>query len=307
MKNQIDDNLLIDLYCNNAMSISQIAKNNNCYEELISNKLKRLKIPIRSGNFKGYYFNREKDKDNCFVCGEGNTTEYDNSGKFYCKRHYSQMREYGKILSRTKFDFNEVIFADEFYTMYLYDESHNVVGETYFDKEDYKKVVKHKWHMDRQGYIVTNTKDKGAIRRLTMHRYIINAFENQLVDHINQNKSDNRRFNLRIVDKSKNELNKPITIHNTSGVRGVSFYKSKDKWVAEISINGSKQRKNFKCFDDAVQQRLIFESKYSKEYAYNYNHETKTIQLTYLSHDDNKQTYIEVDMEGNILKFEKVA
>lgn len=47
------------------------------------------------------------------------------------------------------------------------------------------------------------------------------------------------------------------------------------------------------------------ELEYFKEFSPNYNPHTNTLQITYLSHDDNKQTYIEMNMKGNILKFKK--
>lgn len=60
-------------------------------------------------------------------------------------------------------------------------------------------------------------------------------------------------------------------------------------------------------YDKAVENRIISEALNFEVMAQlsNYNPTTNTIQLTYLSHDDNKTTHIEVDLEGNILKFEK--
>ena len=59
-------------------------------------------------------------------------------------------------------------------------------------------------------------------------------------------------------------------------------------------------------FDEAVKIRLIEESKLFKEHSNNFNHESQTLQLTYYSHDDSKQTFIESDLQGNIIKFEKL-
>ena len=142
-----------------------------------------------------------------------------------------------------------------------------------------------------------------------MHRQLMGLLENKnvLVDHINMNKSDNRLCNLRIVDDSKNEMNKGIRGNNTSGVKGVSFDNSRNKWWGEIlRIDKGKVRKRFENFDDAVIFRIKNEAELFREYSNNYNTQTQTLQLTYLSHDDNLQTYIECDLQGNITKFKKL-
>lgn len=58
------------------------------------------------------------------------------------------------------------------------------------------------------------------------------------IDHINGNKTDNRKDNLRLVSRSHNMLNshRPSAA-STSGYPGVSWSKSKQKWKAYIKIN----------------------------------------------------------------------
>ena len=65
-------------------------------------------------------------------------------------------------------------------------------------------------------------------------RGVISDVDNPL-DHINQNRLDNRIENLRLVTRSKNGANRKLK-PNKSGYRGV--YPSGDKWIAQISING---------------------------------------------------------------------
>lgn len=64
-------------------------------------------------------------------------------------------------------------------------------------------------------------------------------------------------------------------------------------------------------YDDAVTKRIINEainlSILNKNGWTHYNPTTNTLQLTYLSHDDNKQTFIEVSLNGEILKFQKLT
>jgi hypothetical protein len=57
------------------------------------------------------------------------------------------------------------------------------------------------------------------------------------VDHINQNKSDNRICNLRHASRSENMFNRGKNKNNTSGIKGVMFCKDTKKWVSRIMVN----------------------------------------------------------------------
>jgi hypothetical protein len=58
------------------------------------------------------------------------------------------------------------------------------------------------------------------------------------VDHINRDKSDNRWANLRPASRRENEGNKGLLSNNTSGHRGVSWYKRTRKWSAKGKRDG---------------------------------------------------------------------
>lgn len=57
------------------------------------------------------------------------------------------------------------------------------------------------------------------------------------IDHINQNKKDNRIINLRCVSNRDNHRNMPIQKNNTIGIVGVHFIKHKQRWVSYIKVN----------------------------------------------------------------------
>ncbi|KAI9095767.1 hypothetical protein DFS34DRAFT_594787 [Phlyctochytrium arcticum] len=61
------------------------------------------------------------------------------------------------------------------------------------------------------------------------------------VNHINFDKSDNQISNLEIVTLQQNNQWKSHPTNNTSGYKGVSWHKGKNKWQANICIN-KKQR-----------------------------------------------------------------
>ncbi len=73
-----------------------------------------------------------------------------------------------------------------------------------------------------------------------MHRIIAKRMKLDLkdkeVDHINNNKLDNRRENLRAATRSQNNMNR-ISMNNMSGYKGVSWHKKKQKWFARIYVD----------------------------------------------------------------------
>jgi hypothetical protein len=78
------------------------------------------------------------------------------------------------------------------------------------------------------------------------------------IDHVNQDRSDNRWVNLRAASRSQNVLNSGLHKNNTSGFRGVSWCKTRCRWVAHGKLDGKFY--NLGLFDDledaaAVAQR----------------------------------------------------
>lgn len=100
--------------------------------------------------------------------------------------------------------------------------------------DDLESVKQFYWHIDSKGYVCTNNRIVGHIR---LHRYLMNPGELQ-VDHINRNKLDNRRENLRIVTNQRNHFNRPINKNNSSGCTGVYFHGQAKKWGVYITVSG---------------------------------------------------------------------
>ena len=84
-----------------------------------------------------------------------------------------------------------------------------------------------------------------------------------IVDHINRNKRDNRRENLRLANKSLNAFNSKIYKNNKSGVTGVYFRKDTKKWTAEIKVNYRKICLGcYETKEEAINARKKAEQKY---------------------------------------------
>lgn len=65
------------------------------------------------------------------------------------------------------------------------------------------------------------------------------------IDHINGEAADNRLCNLRIATRSQNNGNTRLPSHNTSGYKGVSFYKQTNRWQAYIKKDGQRYHLGF--------------------------------------------------------------
>lgn len=78
------------------------------------------------------------------------------------------------------------------------------------DIEDSELIKSFSWFVHKDGYAQTNLHPYGDGRsyKLFMHRLILKAPPDMEVDHINHNRLDNRRVNLRICTKSENQLNR---------------------------------------------------------------------------------------------------
>lgn len=98
------------------------------------------------------------------------------------------------------------------------------------DDEDYEQLIQYKWQGSDKYYAYRF--DNGT--KVYMHRYIINPPAGFVVDHIDGNRLNNTRENLRAVSPADNLLNQGLSRKNKSGFKGVYFHKGRNCWRAEI-------------------------------------------------------------------------
>lgn len=108
--------------------------------------------------------------------------------------------------------------------------------ETIIDDDDYKYLNRFSWYY-AHGYAVRTIYDSGKPYQLRMHRLIIDTPDGLDTDHINGNRLDNRKINLRTATRSQNVANTFVKKQNKSGYKGVSWKKSNKKWCAQIMYN----------------------------------------------------------------------
>ena len=113
--------------------------------------------------------------------------------------------------------------------------------KVYFSEEDTLTALSSTWTVATDGYAKRYyEKTIDGIRKRWvkhMHREFMQAEQDQIIDHINQDKLDNRRENLRVASKSLNALNSRKSKGKVP-FRGVFFNTQADKYTARITING---------------------------------------------------------------------
>lgn len=109
---------------------------------------------------------------------------------------------------------------------------------TLIDDCDYELAMTYRWHESNSGY-ASYTQYLGIIdgkprfRKLMLHRIILAPPSGMICDHINRNRLDNRRSNLRVCtlsDNARNSFHRP-----KSGRKGV-YAAARGKWQAQIRI-----------------------------------------------------------------------
>jgi len=109
------------------------------------------------------------------------------------------------------------------------------ITEILVDDQDYDYLSTFSWRLNTGGYAITTN------RGLRMHRLIMNAPKDKFVDHLNYNRLDNRRSNLRLCTNAQNLQHSRSARrikHPTSKYKGVSFAKERSKWLASITLFG---------------------------------------------------------------------
>lgn len=104
------------------------------------------------------------------------------------------------------------------------------------DTEDVDKVSKYFWGITKDGYIHrTNV----HLPWLMLHQFVLDfkPTENLTIDHINHNRLDCRKRNLRIVTLQQNCMNSSLNSNNRTGYKGVYFSNSSRKYESKIGLN----------------------------------------------------------------------
>lgn len=150
------------------------------------------------------------------------------------------------------------------------------------DDDDFEYLSQFRWKLNNYGYVYrTGTKydtswnDAKHPGKVYMSRCLmgLERGDKHEVDHINRNPLDNRKVNLRIVERYKNTQNRSPRMNKTSIYKGVYLFRN-GKWHAQIAAN--KKKYHIGYFDNEVDAAKAYDECAKKiygEHAYlNFKH-----------------------------------
>jgi hypothetical protein len=138
---------------------------------------------------------------------------------------------------------------------------------TVIDEEDADRVQKHRWYpsSSKWGPYAYTTIER---RSVFLHRLITGATPGEYVDHINHDKLDNRRSNLRLCTNSQNNQNRSCARSDSgTGILGV-YVAASGRFRSRIRVDGRfRSIGTFDTIDEAIAARIAAEDEFFGEFA----------------------------------------
>ena len=187
----------------------------------------------------------------CVICGSGHFA-YKNKqyGDILCSRHAYHWKYFGEF-KKTQYERNEIIKKGRVAQILLRNKDGVTIAKALIDAEDISRVNNEKWNLSKYGYAVSNN--------IRLSRLIMNEKRDVDVDHVNGNKLDDRRKNLRSITHQQNCFNQRA--------KGVYKYKNNKQYYAKINVDlGQIYLGSFNTFAEAKHARLDAEKKYFGKY-----------------------------------------
>ena len=120
---------------------------------------------------------------------------------------------------------NEIVLHDDFIEIKLCNNT-----STFIDIDTYDLIKDDHWTLSADGYAVSSS---GKFKRKRLHRVILGCHNDNtiIVDHIDRNKLNNRKLNLRTVTDHENGINQSKRKDNKSGIIGVCWWERDQNWL----------------------------------------------------------------------------
>lgn len=137
------------------------------------------------------------------------------------------------------------------------------------DDEDYDFLTQWKWKVDKYGYAtrsICNPSNYKKSSTVKMHRIILDAQPGEFSDHINGNRLDNQRSNLRKCTRTENNRNAAgkTKANRTSPYKGVLWHKKNSCWRAVIRVN--QKQLHLGVFTDPIEAAKTYDTAAREHY-----------------------------------------
>lgn len=104
------------------------------------------------------------------------------------------------------------------------------------DDDDFERLIDYRWRLNSKGYAIRSYSVDGKEILVALHREIMQPPPGLVVDHIDHDKLNNTRANLRIITQQQNLMNRRLFKNSTTGFKGVTYQHG--KWLVRIEKDG---------------------------------------------------------------------
>lgn len=105
------------------------------------------------------------------------------------------------------------------------------------DDDIYDYLNQWRWHGDSKGYVIRRVRKGGKKLVVQMHREVMKTPEGMVTDHIDGNRYDNRRENLRVCTDGENKRNRGRAVNNPTPYKGAYWQKQIGRWYSRIQVD----------------------------------------------------------------------
>lgn len=200
----------------------------------------------------------KQPKSDCVI--DGCDRQLGGGGRDLCSMHYQRWRTTGstdRLRGAGENRYSTVDLLTGQLTVVQIDETEHV---STYDLADHDLVSRYRWHVNPGGYLAATVGSRQSRSTELLHRLILGLphGDKRFGDHINGDRLDNRRENLRAVDAKLNAANQAIINESgTSKYRGVCWAKDPGKWKAYVHMDGRLHNLGFYDTEDEAADVVI--------------------------------------------------
>lgn len=113
-------------------------------------------------------------------------------------------------------------------------------GIAIVDDADFEIINNRRWYLSKQGYAIGGESSNGIKSFVKMHRLIMGINDaNVKIDHIDGDKLNNQRINLRVASSAQNRHNSRKILNTKNNYKGVSYVKKLNLYQSRCRMNGN--------------------------------------------------------------------